>query len=146
MARSIFARKRDLLYTVFFAIHIPIMFGEFGSRHPKAPNTSNLDVNMLTKLLYSCRSLSPLSASHRASMDDRTPAMVHPHISRPIVHQSSVSVAEPYNVILVPHLIKQRSWFVTYMWLELLYHVPLSVWAIGALIRGKYTTRQARFT
>ena len=29
MAQSIFARKRDLLYMVFFTIHIPIMFGEF---------------------------------------------------------------------------------------------------------------------
>jgi len=27
MASSIFSRKRDLLYTLFFAIHIPVMFG-----------------------------------------------------------------------------------------------------------------------
>lgn len=29
-----------------------------------------------------------------------------------------------------------RAWFNVYMWMELLYHVPLSVWAIGALFRG----------
>ncbi|OCK79314.1 hypothetical protein K432DRAFT_383163 [Lepidopterella palustris CBS 459.81] len=27
------------------------------------------------------------------------------------------------------------TWFNVYMWMEALYHVPLSVWAIGALIR-----------
>lgn len=29
------------------------------------------------------------------------------------------------------------AWFNMYMWMELLYHTPLSVWAIGALLRGK---------
>ena len=24
-----------------------------------------------------------------------------------------------------------------YMWMELIYHFPLSIWAIGALLRGK---------
>jgi hypothetical protein len=28
------------------------------------------------------------------------------------------------------------AWFNLYMYMELVYHVPLSVWAIGALIRG----------
>lgn len=28
------------------------------------------------------------------------------------------------------------AWFNMYMYMELIYHVPLSVWAIGALIRG----------
>lgn len=27
-------------------------------------------------------------------------------------------------------------WFTVYMWMEALYHVPLSVWAVGALVRG----------
>lgn len=29
------------------------------------------------------------------------------------------------------------AWFTAYMWMEALYHVPLSIWAVGALIRGK---------
>lgn len=29
------------------------------------------------------------------------------------------------------------AWFTMYMWMELLYHTPLSVWAIGALLRGE---------
>src|ERR1700761_5452902 len=28
-----------------------------------------------------------------------------------------------------------RAWFTAYMWMEALYHLPLSVWAIGALRR-----------
>lgn len=33
--------------------------------------------------------------------------------------------------------VKPPSWFTLYMWLELVYHVPVSIWAIGALLRGK---------
>ncbi|KAK3686418.1 hypothetical protein LTR37_019849 [Vermiconidia calcicola] len=28
------------------------------------------------------------------------------------------------------------SWFMMYMWMEALYHIPLSVWAVGALLRN----------
>lgn len=28
------------------------------------------------------------------------------------------------------------SWFMLYIWMEVIYHVPLSFWAIGALVRG----------
>ncbi|RMY70926.1 hypothetical protein D0863_05476 [Hortaea werneckii] len=30
------------------------------------------------------------------------------------------------------------AWFTMYLWLELVYHVPLSFWAVGALRRGSY--------
>lgn len=29
------------------------------------------------------------------------------------------------------------AWFDLYMWMELVYHVPLSFWAVGALVRSK---------
>ncbi|KAK4498951.1 hypothetical protein PRZ48_009462 [Zasmidium cellare] len=31
--------------------------------------------------------------------------------------------------------ISPPAWFTMYIWMELFYHVPLSVWALGALIR-----------
>lgn len=33
--------------------------------------------------------------------------------------------------------VKPPAWFTTYLWIELIYHVPVSVWAIGGLIRGE---------
>jgi hypothetical protein len=32
-------------------------------------------------------------------------------------------------------------WFSAFVWMELLYHLPLSLWAIGALLRGKLAQR-----
>ena len=32
--------------------------------------------------------------------------------------------------------ISPPAWFNMYVWAEVLYHAPLSVWAIGALLRG----------
>lgn len=37
MAKSIFQRKRDLVYLVFFIIHVPVMLGEFFSLETRAP-------------------------------------------------------------------------------------------------------------
>lgn len=34
------------------------------------------------------------------------------------------------------------AWFLAYMWMELFYHIPLSAWAIGALLRGMCTIFQ----
>jgi hypothetical protein len=31
------------------------------------------------------------------------------------------------------------AWFNMYVWVELIYHLPLSIWAIGALIRGAFS-------
>lgn len=36
--------------------------------------------------------------------------------------------------------ISPPAWFTMYIWMELFYHVPLSVWALGALIRGMSQT------
>ena len=33
--------------------------------------------------------------------------------------------------------ISPPAWFTMYIWMELFYHVPLSIWAIGALLRGE---------
>jgi len=32
--------------------------------------------------------------------------------------------------------IKPPAWFITYMWLEAMYHFPISIWAVGALYRN----------
>ena len=35
--------------------------------------------------------------------------------------------------------ISPPAWFTMYLWMEALYHVPLSIWAIGALLRGMWS-------
>lgn len=34
------------------------------------------------------------------------------------------------------------AWFNLYMWMELVYHLPLSFWAAGALIRGMFLPKR----
>jgi len=29
------------------------------------------------------------------------------------------------------------KWFEAYMWMEAIYHLPLSLWVVGALVRGE---------
>lgn len=41
---------------------------------------------------------------------------------------------ETYND---PFFINPPAWFLSFMWMEALYHVPLCLWAIPALVRGR---------
>lgn len=40
--------------------------------------------------------------------------------------------------------VQPPAWFSMYAWMELLYHLPLSAWAVGALLRGLSTSRNTR--
>ncbi|KAF2431560.1 hypothetical protein EJ08DRAFT_696353 [Tothia fuscella] len=91
MAPSIFSRKRDLLYLIFFTIHLPIIFAV--DIYPLYP--SSLQANWMGQLRLWYIS------TYRDQFFTEPPA-----------------------------------WFTMYMWMELLYHVPLCVWAILALVRG----------
>lgn len=33
--------------------------------------------------------------------------------------------------------VKPPAWFSMYMWMEAFYHLPLSVWAVGAILRSE---------
>lgn len=33
------------------------------------------------------------------------------------------------------------AWFKAYVWMEAIYHVPLSLWAIGAILRGEHQSK-----
>ncbi|KAF1344228.1 transmembrane protein 6/97 [Delphinella strobiligena] len=90
MATSIWNRKRDLIYLVFFAIHIPVMFlVDLTSLYPAA-----LKPQFVTAL--------------RGWYID--------------TYRDQFFVSPP-------------AWFDAYIWMELIYHVPLSTWALGALLR-----------
>ncbi|KAF1819509.1 uncharacterized protein K489DRAFT_412823 [Dissoconium aciculare CBS 342.82] len=87
---SIFSRKRDLAYLVFFLIHIPVMF---------------------------CVDLAPL----------------YPDSIRP----TFITELRKFYITTFrdQFFIAPPAWFDMYIWMEFLYHVPLSLWAIGALLR-----------
>ncbi|GAB7326675.1 hypothetical protein MBLNU13_g10634t1 [Cladosporium sp. NU13] len=88
--KSIFSRKRDLVYLIFFIIHVPILF---------------------------CVDLAPL----------------YPTSLKP---EFITTLREWYITTYADRFFTQPpAWFNMYMYMELVYHVPLSVWAIGALIR-----------
>ncbi|KAM0708580.1 hypothetical protein Q7P35_005232 [Cladosporium inversicolor] len=88
--RSIFSRKRDLVYLIFFIIHVPIVF---------------------------CVDLAPLY-----------PASLKPEFITTLREWYISTYADRFFT-------QPPAWFNFYMYMELVYHVPLSVWAIGALIR-----------
>ncbi|KAK5690062.1 hypothetical protein LTR97_012547 [Elasticomyces elasticus] len=87
---SLFSRKRDLVYLLFFCIHIPVIF------------------------LVDTFPLWPTSLRPDFMQDIRTFYIT--------TYQDRFFTQPP-------------SWFMLYVWLELLYHVPLSLWAIGAILR-----------
>ncbi|KAF2091756.1 hypothetical protein K490DRAFT_61186 [Saccharata proteae CBS 121410] len=90
MARSIFSRKRDLLYLVFFLIHLPVIF--LVDATALYPEWARLDFMVQLRKYY----------------------------------------VDTYQD---QFFMKPPAWFGLYTWMELLYHAPLSAWAIGALIR-----------
>ncbi|KAF2673450.1 hypothetical protein BT63DRAFT_421600 [Microthyrium microscopicum] len=87
---SIFSRKRDLMYFIFFLTHIPII------------------------ITVDCYNLWPASL-RPAFMDD--------------IREFYITTYQDQFFISPP------AWFNTYIWLEALYHLPISVWAVSALLR-----------
>ncbi|OAL48010.1 hypothetical protein IQ07DRAFT_623101 [Pyrenochaeta sp. DS3sAY3a] len=91
MAVSIFQRKRDLVYLVFFIVHLPVMLGfDLTSMYPEA-----------IKPLW----MTSIRKWYVATYGDR------------------FFYAPP-------------PWFPALTALELLYHLPLTLWAIPALLRN----------
>lgn len=109
MATSIFSRKLDLVYLLFFLIHIPVMFCEFlqlssdGDRK-RANARSGVDLTPLYPAAFKPQFMTDLRAWYIHTYRDQ-------------------------------FFTQPPAWFNAYMWMELAYHVPISVWAIGGLLR-----------
>ncbi|KAK0266317.1 hypothetical protein LTR48_005480 [Friedmanniomyces endolithicus] len=88
---SVLSRKRDIVYLLFFIIHIPVIL--FVDTFP----------------LY--------------------PAQLRPQFMHDIRNFYITTYHDRFFTA-------PPAWFMLYVWFELLYHLPLSVWAIGAIIRG----------
>ncbi|KAF2452760.1 transmembrane protein 6/97 [Lineolata rhizophorae] len=87
---SIWTRKTDLAYLLFFLLHIPIMLVvDFAPLYPDAIKPIWMD------------------AIRQVQIDN--------------YHDRFFS--------------SPPAWFGAYVWMEALFHLPFSVWAIGALVR-----------
>ncbi|EAU32874.1 predicted protein [Aspergillus terreus NIH2624] len=91
MASSLLTRKRDLLYFIFFVIHVPIIF--LVDTVPLLPSWLVTDFSHTLREYY-------IVNYHDKFFEEAAPA-----------------------------------WFTLFTAMELVYHAPLSVWAIGALWR-----------
>ncbi|KAI5366394.1 Putative sigma intracellular receptor 2, EXPERA domain-containing protein [Septoria linicola] len=84
------SRKKDILYLIFFLIHIPIVF------------------------LVDIYPLYPASIAPQFMTTLRTWYIT--------TYRDQFFVSPP-------------AWFSLYTWMELIYHVPVSIWAVGGLLR-----------
>ena len=162
----IWTRKRDLLYLVFFLVHIPtILCTSPLSFSPFAWVSSSFisASHCVCPLLYNVYP-APWAYIHSSPfLPASLPPLPNPPTPTPQSQPSTLIPPPPQLVvdlyaIYPPHLqlpfmtslrtyyistykdqfsISPPAWFTTYMWMEALYHLPLSVWAIGGLVRGK---------
>ncbi|KAI9930230.1 hypothetical protein ASPWEDRAFT_35527 [Aspergillus wentii DTO 134E9] len=88
---SLWSRKRDLTYFLFFAIHIPLIF--LVDTVPLLPSFLQTELSTHIRGFY-------IDTFHDKFFENPAPV-----------------------------------WFQTFIWMELLYHSPLSLWALGALLR-----------
>ncbi|KAE8376011.1 transmembrane protein 6/97 [Aspergillus bertholletiae] len=88
---SLISRKRDLIYFIFFAIHLPIIF--LIDTVPLLPSVLQTNVSHHIRSYY-------IETYHDKFFSEPSP-----------------------------------MWFSTFIAMELVYHAPLSLWALGALLR-----------
>ena len=87
--------------------------------------------------LFSLRPQLLLPHLPKTRLDDRSPHLVRRYLRRPLLHRTSVCSLSLPSLLppLTPNQLK-RPWFHSFLLLELLYHIPLSLWAIPALLRA----------
>lgn len=75
------------------------------------------------------------------------PQLTHPVVDLTPLYPPSIHTALPFlnhlrawyiNRHADPLFIDPPAWFALYTWMEALYHLPLSIWAVNVLIAGRY--------
>jgi hypothetical protein len=115
------SRKKDIIYLLFFATHIPIVFRASSPHHLllHSPPTTTRD----TRLTH------PLTSP-------RTVVDIYPLYPPHLIPTFMTSLRHWYiTAYRDQFFISPPAWFGFYTWMELLYHAPLSLWAVQALAR-----------
>lgn len=113
---SIWNRKRDLIYFVFFAIHAPLSLG------------TKLSLSTTDRISYANGGTN----ANFHSVD--TFPLLPSFLQADVFAQLRQFYVSTYNDKFFQET--PPPWFSAFICMELLYHLPLSVWAIGALLRG----------
>lgn len=118
---SLWSRKRDLVYFVFFVIHVPIIFCRsfiyiYGVYTLYCHGIVSASLTVLTVI-----DAAPL-----------LPSFLRPNVS----HQLRDFYFNTYNDKFFEA--PAPVWFTVFITMEVFYHAPLSIWAIGALLRGEW--------
>lgn len=129
----------SLIYLVFFTIHIPIVFRTYLWQNPLPPSLS-----------FPAKEKEKKERRKQTEIPTRKTTNSH---SPPFTPEYTVVDIYPlYPPSLIPtfmtslrtwyiatyrdaNFVSPPAWFMLYSWLELFYHAPLSIWAIGALLR-----------
>jgi hypothetical protein len=132
---SIFSRKRDLAYLVFFLIHIPVLLCKNHLRNPQYPPPFHLPFHE-KKNPPSFKTSKPKNQIDRIFSTGVDLGSLYPSNLKPAF---ITSIREFYITTYADRFFSHPpAWFNMYVWVELIYHLPLSFWAIGALIKGEF--------
>lgn len=116
---SICTRKRDLAYLLFFVTHVPIILRMI------LYLSSYLD-NSLT---YACT----LTLNIVIDTVPLLPTFLQANLSH--------TLREFYITTYRDKFFEDPpTWFTVFIWMELLYHLPLSIWATRGLLKGIFLT------
>lgn len=129
MATSIFSRKRDLIYLIYFCISVPMMFSEC---------SIHLMINSpcLDHLISRSKSVFETSAliSHVIVMDFQP--LYPPQLIPTFMTKLGDFYVDTYKDRF---FIKDNTppFLKAFLWSEVLYQFPTGLWAIQALLKGK---------
>lgn len=131
--KSLFPRPLDKLYLAFFIIHVPVMLCKY------PPSLAVVAVSYDTLSLWGEKRMNTDTSELERNTYilnligvDLVP--LYPEFMRPDVF---LSIRHWYTAVYADkNFTEPTAWFTAYMWMEALYHLPLSIWAIGALIKS----------
>ena len=127
MGSSIFSRKRDLLYLIHFSINLPMMFRTYTLPSP----SSYLFIRRVKTREPEKKTRSELT--HEAVVDMQ--ALYPPSIVPTFALNIKKWYIEAYHDDFFVHT---PAWFTLFIISEVVYQVPVMIWAIGALLRSAF--------
>ncbi|KAI4245958.1 MAG: hypothetical protein L6R40_002174 [Gallowayella cf. fulva] len=138
---SIWSRKRDLCYLVVRDLQATISLSiarqtRRGGYIVKKVLTNN---DSFSSSIYpSCSVSLPLSSPPNSPSLIDLPALYPPFLTHPALTDLRTYYHTTYKDQFFSPAGPPTAWFAVFLWMEALYHVPLSVWAVRALYNAVF--------